>query len=365
MKILHIGEYVKGGVSTYISTLLEYQKNQEDISETFLLLSKNHSEKNWPLPDTNIFYYEYKRRLSCILPAIYHIYKHIKMLKPDIIHIHSSWAGLFVRVIYFFTFSRKAQIVYCSHGWSFLMETSSLKKRIYSLIEFLLALKTDAIINISQYEHSQAILHGLPKEKMHVIYNGLNDIISSELRDKDVTVFDKQKINLLFVGRFDRQKGLDILIKLFEENSSEFDNINLYVIGEPVVDQVDINIPPNVTCLGWVNNSEIDAYYKQCDAVIIPSRWEGFGLVALEAMRNKKAVIASDRGALPELVKDRYNGYLFELNQKNLLVNLLKNLDKHELSQLGKNGYLHYKENFNAINMNQRIASLYRTLMRR
>lgn len=364
MKILHVGEYVKGGVATYVNTLIKYQAKQKEITDIFLLLSNCNSEKSWPLPDKNIFYYKYKRRLSCILPAIYQIYKNIKILDPDIIHVHSSWAGMFVRVICFFI-SRKAKIVYCSHGWSFLMDTSNFKKKIYSLIELFLALRTDAIINISQYEHNQAIIYGLPKEKMYVIYNGLDDIISEKMKNKAVTVFNKQKINILFVGRLDRQKGLDIIIKLFEEHSLELGKIKLYVIGERVVDKADVSFPLNVTCLGWVNNSDIDAYYQQCDAVIMPSRWEGFGLVAIEAMRNKKAVIASDRGALPELVKDGYNGYIFKLNQDDLLANLLKGLDKHELAQLGKNGYLYYKENFNAGIMNQRIVSLYKKLMRR
>ena len=44
-------------------------------------------------------------------------------------------------------------------------------------------------------------------------------------------------------------------------------------------------------------------YYAAADGLVVPSRWEGFGLVAIEAMRAGTAVIASDRGALPELVE--------------------------------------------------------------
>ena len=56
--------------------------------------------------------------------------------------------------------------------------------------------------------------------------------------------------------------------------------------------------------------------YSKVDAVVIPSRSEGFGYVALEAMKYSKAIIASRRGALPELVVDKYSGYLFNINNK-------------------------------------------------
>lgn len=55
-------------------------------------------------------------------------------------------------------------------------------------------------------------------------------------------------------------------------------------------------IPDNVESIGWINHDEIDSYYSLFDAVIIPSRWEGFGLVAIEAMKNAKAIIVSNRG---------------------------------------------------------------------
>ncbi|WKB35517.1 glycosyltransferase family 4 protein [Terrilactibacillus sp. S3-3] len=161
--------------------------------------------------------------------------------------------------------------------------------------------------------------------------------------------------------RFDEQKGLDILVNFI--NNNVFNNINLYLIGDGVLNSSNITLNNNIIPLGWVNNDIIDSYYEIFDAVIVPSRWEGFGLVAIEAMRNKKAVIASRRGALPEIVTDKVTGYLFDLNDLNQLKNLFVNLDKEKLKVLGENGYKKFIEQFSSKKMNKRIIKEYIRLL--
>ena len=306
MKILHVGEYVNGGVATYLRTLLNGLQKYSNI-ESYLLISEYKSQKNWENITKKVFYYKYKRSISNIFSAIKQIHEVIEKVNPDIIHVHSTWAGLFVRLSYLFR-KRKAKIIYQSHGWAFLMDTSKYKKNIYALVERILSIPTDKIINISNYEQNQAIKYGFNKNKMIMIYNGVEDKVNKSNLKLN---WDRNKINLLFVGRLDRQKGLDLFLDVY--NKMELDNVHLYVIGTSVLDN---SLPKNtetVTYLGWVDNKDIDAYYQACDAVIMPSRWEGFGLVAIEAMRNSKPVIASNMGALPELIKNNINGYIFDI----------------------------------------------------
>ncbi|MCC5464127.1 glycosyltransferase [Pelosinus baikalensis] len=359
MKILHIGEYIKGGVATYIRMLLEFQSCHDKIDTVDLILSRNHSETKWSLSDNHIFYYEYERKVVYIFKAIFQIYKHIRTIDPDIIHVHSTWSGVFVRILYFLSY-RRPKIVYCAHGWSFLMEISNFKKKIYASIERLLAYKTDAIINISQYEHNYAIKYGIPASKCVMIYNGIQKTNYNESKKQNFQI-NEDKINILFVGRFDRQKGLDILLDTFAEY--KLDNIELYLIGDSVLNKHKISIPNSVHQLGWVDNSIIDEYYSMCDVVIIPSRWEGFGLVAVEAMKNKKAVIASNRGALPEIVLDNYNGYIIDIHKRDELYSLLINLDKVKLKKMGENGYALYKQKFTDEILNKQILELYMRLL--
>lgn len=330
MKILHVGEYVNGGVATYLRTLLNGLQKYSNI-ESYLLISEYKSQKNWENITKKVFYYKYKRSISNIFSAIKQIHEVIEKVNPDIIHVHSTWAGLFVRLPYLLK-KRKAKIIYQSHGWSFLMDTSKYKKNIYAFVEKILSIPTDKIINISNYEQNQAIKYGLNKNKMVMIYNGVEDKVNKSNLKLN---WDKNKINLLFVGRLDRQKGLDLFLDVY--NKIELDNIHLYVIGTSVLDN---SLPKNtetVTYLGWVDNKDIDAYYQACDAVIMPSRWEGFGLVAIEAMRNSKPVIVSNAGALPELIKNNINGYIFKLKDKFSLRDILIKLDKNKLEIIGFN----------------------------
>lgn len=355
VKILHVGEYVNGGVATYLRTLLSGLQKYDDV-ENYLLISEYKSQRGWENITQKVFYYKYKRSIFNIFLAIKQIHEVIEKVNPDIIHVHSTWAGLFVRLPYLFR-KRKAKLIYQSHGWAFLMDTSNYKKNIYALVEKILSIPTDKIINISNYEQNQAIEYGLNKNKMVMIYNGVEDKINKSNLKLN---WDNNKINLLFVGRLDRQKGLDLFLDVYDKMKLE--NIHLYVIGTSVLDD---NLPKStkyVTYLGWVDNKDIDAYYQACDAVIMPSRWEGFGLVAIEAMKNSKAVIVSNRGALPELIKEDFTGYIFNIDDEISLKNRLLNLDKEKINILGKNGRNIYLQKFVDKIFINKIYKIYKVL---
>ena len=66
-----------------------------------------------------------------------------------------------------------------------------------------------------------------------------------------------------------------------------------------------------------MDRESVFSYINACDAVIVPSRWEGFGLIAIEGMRAGKAIIVSNRGALPEIV-DQHTGLTFDIENERL-----------------------------------------------
>ncbi len=347
MKILHISEYAKGGQGTYINDVVAYQSRDHEVH---LLLPSVNTEKNIPLPKERVKIYKYKRQLKYVLSAILEIYRCIQKIEPDIIHLHGTFAGVYTRCIYFFK-KRNVRIIYCPHGWSFLMDAPRWKRFLYGCIEWMLSSKTDVIVNISKDEYERSLKYGIPKEKSVLIYNGVR---ASKAKSK--IAVDSSKINLLFVGRFDKQKGFDILLNVLNKLNS--DKIKLHVIGDFVLNNKSMKMPDNVEWYGWIDHEQIDDYYSSFDAVVMPSRWEGFGLVAVEAMRNKKPVIASNVGGLSEIVTDSYNGRLF--NSKDELADILRNLKKEELRQYGENGYKTYKERYQSERMNAEILELYK-----
>ena len=94
----------------------------------------------------------------------------------------------------------------------------------------------------------------------------------------------------------------------------------------------------------------------------MPSRWEGFSIVALEAMRYGKAILASDRTSLPEQVEDGVNGYLFSLDDEMQLTTILQNLSSEKLVAMGKQAREMYCERFTEARMLDDILSMYRYL---
>lgn len=357
MKVLHVGEYVKGGVATYLHTLFSDETLAVD---NHLVLSQPMSDTNWELLPSKVHYYTYKRRLLDIPLAMLHIWRKIQQVNPDILMVHSTWAGVFVRFPYLFIPKRKKKIIYNAHGWAFLRDTSDIYKKIYALIERVLANVTDCIINVSDYEQNAALIYGLPKEKMVRIYNGVDAPKTGTIT---IEGFDPNKINLLFVGRFDRQKGLDWLLQRLRHDIKRED-IHLYIIGASVIDNQTISISDErVTFLGWVDCQMIDGYYRLCDALIMPSRWEAFGLTAVEAMRNEMPVIASRQGALPEIICSYESGWLFDMDSNGRsLDEVLCSLNKNIMNEVGKRARKRYELNFTGTSMRCSLVSLYEEL---
>lgn len=357
IKILHIGEYLQGGVATYVRTLLE---NSYVEFDEYIICADSNSNHVWDTPPNKVFYYQYERSITNILPAVYAIHKCIKEIKPDIIYCHSTWAGVFARAPYLLI-ARDVRIIYNAHGWAFLRDTSEWKKKLYAFVERILLSATDKVVNVSMYEYNAALKYGLSKSKLAVVYSGISE--KETISNINVS-YPVNKINILFVGRFDKPKGIDYLLREFSKCKRT--DLHLTVIGDNVVGDsqvIEKQDTDKITFRGWVPHHELASYYKGCDVVIMPSRWEAFGLVAVEAMKYKKPVIVSDRGALPELIKDQVNGYVFDFDNPESLQQLFYKLDSNKLACLGETARNIFIKSFQQKNMIKKTVSIYKDLM--
>ena len=217
--------------------------------------------------------------------------------------------------------------VYCAHGWAFTQQVSLPVKKLYTSVERFLARRTDALVSISFSELDAAVKAKVVAPLHRVIYHGIPR--RKEPSPVPVSV-DASRTNFVFIGRFDRQKGLDLLLDAFAD--SRLSHVDLWVIGGATLGHRYV-IPdqPNIKLIGWVANAHIDDYIRCFDAVIVPSRWEGFGLIALEAMRNGKPVLASRTGGLAELLIDRVNGRLFNPGDVEDLIRVLLEMSQSKL----------------------------------
>jgi len=179
----------------------------------------------------------------------------------------------------------------------------------------------DRIIAVSDYTRMRLIdEYHIEPTRVTTIRNGFSHINYSVTDDeinatrRSLCLPDKPLI--LFVGRIDDpRKGLDILLKAFKNVRSRIDS-SLIVVGQgnrrKMEDlQNELGICKDVIYTGFVSDFELRRLYNLCDVYVCPSRLEGFGLTLLDAMNAGKPIVASNVGAIPEIIKDGDNGLLF------------------------------------------------------
>jgi glycogen(starch) synthase len=115
---------------------------------------------------------------------------------------------------------------------------------------------------------------------------------------------------LLYVGRLDREKGLYVLLQAFSRLAAARRDLRLVLVGEGKLRQglqqeaAGLGLGERITFLGYVAPPALAAVYRMAEAVVVPSLYEPFGLVALEAMAAGAPVIASSAGGLAEIVTE-------------------------------------------------------------
>ncbi|MGZ0655549.1 glycosyltransferase [Coraliomargarita sp. W4R53] len=363
MKILHLTETWKGGCGVYVTSLIDRQLQDDQYTQVSLICCNHRAPEFFSFEDNpklSIQRYSSSRRILDLHQICKCLTKLIESESPDLIHAHSSFAGLFA-----FFVSGDIPVIYCAHGWSFAQEIALPKRLMFSIMEKFLGRRRAAIYHISLDEQRIAHRWGVRAGIDCVIRNS----VRRPIHDKSVNPIsvDENKINLCFLGRFDRQKGADILDRSFANVVRK--DLHLYVIGGFDRDQPTGCVEPlqdgkNISRLGWIENAEIDRYLQLFDVIVVPSRWEGFGLVVTEAMRNGVPAIISDCGGMMEQVIDGYNGYVFNRREPQSLELLLSSLNKSELLKMRSHCTDIYEASFTEDSTFEKVGDLYRQVLK-
>ncbi len=192
----------------------------------------------------------------------------------------------------------------------------------------------DKILSTSTEEkHSLIKESGVSPGKIDVIYPGINQQLFHPVDDNSVfseTGFGEQDRILLYVGRIEPVKGLMSVIDAFnilqKKQTALFGRLRLVVIGggEKTRDFAkneeiirihravrEKGLEDKVVFLGSKSQSELKKYYSKADALIVPSLYESFGLVVLEALACGTPVLVSQIGKMRTIVKEGRNGFCF------------------------------------------------------
>ncbi len=180
--------------------------------------------------------------------------------------------------------------------------------------------------------------------------------------------FRDGKLNILFVGRLERRKGLRTLIGAFERVKSNFEDVRLIIVGpdgglkEELEEKVSRCRIRDVEFVGYVSDEELLKYYKTCDIFCSPAEGrESFGIVLLEAMASGKPVVATNIGGYKEVMEDGRQGILVNPRDEEGLAGALLRLlrDENMRRAMGEEGRRRAKD-FSWVSVSKRVLDVYR-----
>lgn len=164
---------------------------------------------------------------------------------------------------------------------------------------------------------------GLPKEKVHWVGGGIN------LDKNNISPKKKNSRRILFVGRDFERKGGDLTYRAFKILKNKYmKDAELYVAGPndwPMNEKIE-----GVKFLGNLNYSELSEYFNLCDIFCLPSRFEAYGLVFIEALSYGLPCIARNDFEMKEFIENDENGYLIDDENEEDLALKMKELLENE-----------------------------------
>lgn len=253
-------------------------------------------------------------------------------------------------------------------------------------LESKIADKASVIISLSESEKKDLKnLYEVSTDKIKVIPGGVcpsRFAKHSKSEAREMLNLNKDNFIILFVGRLEWRKGVGTLITATEFLKDAIPNIKTIIVGGSIFgeskNEADVkeyerlseharflNIEDKIVFTGQISDEDIPSYYKSADIFVIPSYYEPFGLVALEAMAAKTPTIASRKGGLKTIIEDNRTGLLFTpRNPEDLKDKILKIYNSPELgASLAEEAYKEIESKYSWNIIVKKIADLYKSVL--
>jgi glycogen synthase len=226
------------------------------------------------------------------------------------------------------------------------------------------------VIAINQNLYENLLERGIKKDKLHIVANAVNLNIIKETKTTN------DKLTFGYIGSISPIEGLDLLIKSFNKLKKEDYENKLLIYGsgnelpnlEKLVNETNA---VNVELKGHIKSEEIYKAYQTIDVIVNPRTKSKIAdtvtpLKPLEAMGNKKLVLASDVGGMKELIKDNESGYLFKADDFEDLFNKIKFIIDNGISQkIVEDAYEYVKKEKSWLSNAKKYENIYNNLVRK
>ena len=349
IKILHITQ-VQGGVQTYIEqifTNVDKEKFEMVLAcpserEGIVKMAAKHGLprvkleipiKISPLTD-----------LRCILAAV----KLIKELKPDIIHSHSSKAGVIARVAGLLV---KPKVIYTPHAYAYLCHTG-LTRFFFMAIEKMAIPLTNVLLATSGSEAKRSLIDvRFPAKKVEIYTNSIEILPLPEKQGQ------KSIKNVTMVGRLVTQKNPMMFVRVCKALTEMREDVFCHIIGAGFDDQwKDLiekyieqhGLQKKLTIVQWMDRADLLSALRNTDVFVMTSAFESFGYVAAEAQMLEVPVVATNVDGFNEIIESGVTGYLVEPGDVQGMTEKINDIlnDPEGAAQMGRKGRLRVSELF-------------------
>lgn len=278
----------------------------------------------------------------------------VKKEKIELLYVSGEKEFFFALLIKFLC---NIPYIYHAHGFGRVADINRITKLAINNSKYVICVSNDVKKKIKD--------SGINGDSIIVVNNALNLEQANEKisRARVLDEPNEKKFMVTFAGTIQQQKGILTLVKAVMLLAEKGCNIKLNIVGKCN----DMNYLAEIK-----NNSSADIvsvydfceniydHFLQTDVVVLPSREESFGMVLLEAMYAKKAVVGSHIGGIPDIIVDGKTGFLFECDNCNDLAKKIKILYENRdlCDALGLNGFARVCNVFNSQKQAAAISAL-------
>lgn len=332
IKILHIiTRLTIGGVAAHLIQLSQFFNNDE--YETLIMTGKIDKD-DLEMTEYNqsrikpLYLNSLQRSINPFrdLISIFQLCLILKRIKPDIVHTHTTKAGLIGRIAAFIC--KTPVIIHTYHGLNFEGYFGSFFSKVSVILERLLAKISTYLITLahSQERELKNLNIGIPSQRL-IIPLGFNFQENDQLSLKEKFNIPEYHTIVAIIGRLAPIKNHDAFIEIARRVVNINSNFTFLIIGDGERKQElqllieKQNLQKNIIITGYIENM-LD-YYKDIDISLLTSLNEGTPVTIIEAINFKKLVISSNVGGVVDIIKDAVNGYTYDLNNTDKAVNLI------------------------------------------
>ena len=295
------------------------------------------------------------------LRALGEVLATLRKLQPDLLTAHGAKVGILGRLA---SRSLGVPLVVTVHGWACAPGTPPVQAAVSRGLERLIGSLATRIITVSDFDRRFGIEARLaPENRLVTVHNGMPDIASSLRAEPGRT-----PPRMIMIGRFEPQKDHATLLRALAELQAHAWELDLVGDGllRPEMEALaaSLGIAERVRFLG--QRTDVERLLAQAQVGVLVSKWEGFPLSILEAMRAGLPVVASRVGGVDEAVQDGHTGFVVPRENVGELRDRLGGvLQSSELrTQLGASGRQRYEQHFTLDHMVAKTLAVYQEVLR-